>query len=99
MRPMSTSFGRMSATSLCIRRTELCSAGASTKNAELGSGDYDFDHVTPVPVQAPIEVVLNGESMPLNNGVIARSGQAFLPLRSIFGSWERASLGTKRTRR
>ncbi|RUS48055.1 stalk domain-containing protein [Cohnella sp. AR92] len=45
-----------------------------------GGDDYD----SPVQLPAPIEVVLNGESVALSNGVIVRSGQAFIPLRSVF---------------
>lgn len=54
------------------------------KNAQLGYGDYEFMHSTAVPMQKPISVHLNGESVALNNGVITRNSQAFIPLRSIF---------------
>ncbi|MCQ6564054.1 stalk domain-containing protein [Paenibacillus mendelii] len=54
------------------------------KHAELGYGDYELMHDTPVPVQQAISVHLNGELVPLNNGVITSSGQAFIPLRSVF---------------
>ncbi|MFB9326399.1 stalk domain-containing protein [Paenibacillus aurantiacus] len=54
------------------------------KNSELGYGDFEFEHWTPVPVQKPIEVILNGEAVELTNGVVARSNQTFVPLRSIF---------------
>jgi len=54
------------------------------KNAELGYGDYEFMHETPVPVQLPISIHLNDELVALNNGVITRNSQAFIPLRSVF---------------
>lgn len=54
------------------------------KNSELGYGDFEFEHWTPVPVQKPIEVILNGEAVELTNGVVSRSNQTFVPLRSIF---------------
>ncbi|MFB9330369.1 stalk domain-containing protein [Paenibacillus aurantiacus] len=54
------------------------------KNAELGYGDYEFSHELPVPVQKPIAVILNGESVALTNGVVTRASQAFVPLRSVF---------------
>ncbi|OAB26551.1 hypothetical protein PMSD_25555 [Paenibacillus macquariensis subsp. defensor] len=54
------------------------------KDGQLGYGDYEFMHNTPVPVQKPISVHLNGESVALNNGVIIRNSQAFIPLRSVF---------------
>ncbi|OAB36012.1 stalk domain-containing protein [Paenibacillus glacialis] len=54
------------------------------KDAQLGYGDYEFMHSTPVPVQKPISVHLNGESVALNNGVMIRNSQAFIPLRSVF---------------
>ncbi|MCE3200207.1 stalk domain-containing protein [Paenibacillus sonchi] len=54
------------------------------KNSELGYGDYEFMHDTPVPVQKPIAVSLNGENVPLTAGVITRNGQNFVPLRSLF---------------
>ncbi|MDR9855265.1 stalk domain-containing protein [Paenibacillus sp. VCA1] len=54
------------------------------KNAELGYGDYEFMHYTPVPVQKPISVSLNGENVPLASGVITRNSQNFVPLRSVF---------------
>jgi len=54
------------------------------KNAELGHGDYEFMYRVPVPIQAPISVLLNGNSIQLTNGAIIRGGQAFIPIRSIF---------------
>lgn len=54
------------------------------KDAQLGNGDYEFMHTTPVPVQEPIEVRLNGGSVALSSGVVTRNGQAFIPLRSVF---------------
>ncbi|WP_226001472.1 stalk domain-containing protein [Paenibacillus sp. BJ-4] len=54
------------------------------KHAQLGIGDYEFLYSTPVPVQKPILVRLNGTPVPLSNGVITRNGQAFIPLRSVF---------------
>ncbi len=54
------------------------------KEAQLGYGDYEFSHDAPVPVQKPISISLNGESISLSNGVITRNGQNFVPLRSLF---------------
>ncbi|WP_223068958.1 stalk domain-containing protein [Paenibacillus caui] len=54
------------------------------KNGKLGSGDYEFMHAAPVPVQKPVSVHVNGDWIPLNNGVITRDGQSFVPLRSVF---------------
>lgn len=54
------------------------------KNAELGNGDYEFMHDTPVPVQKPIVISINNENVTLTNGVITRNGQNFVPLRSVF---------------
>ncbi|MCR8844118.1 stalk domain-containing protein [Paenibacillus sp. SC116] len=56
--------------------------------ADYGSGDYkyDYEYSNIVPVQKPIIVELNGKSVPLSNGVIVRNDQAFIPLRSVFGS-------------
>jgi Alpha-tubulin suppressor and related RCC1 domain-containing proteins len=55
------------------------------KYGSFGTGDdKEFTTDIPLPMQAPIEVALNGESIPLNNGVITRNSQAFVPLRSIF---------------
>lgn len=54
------------------------------KAAELGYGDYEFMHNTPVPVQKPISVSLNGENVPMGSGVITRNNQNFVPLRSVF---------------
>ncbi|REE81519.1 copper amine oxidase-like protein [Paenibacillus taihuensis] len=54
------------------------------KEAMLGNGDYEFEHLTPVPVQKPIAVELNGEHIALSNGVVTLNGQAFIPIRSIF---------------
>ncbi|WP_405110368.1 stalk domain-containing protein [Paenibacillus sp. FSL K6-1217] len=54
------------------------------KNAELGYGTYEFSYKQPVPMQKPISVTLNGESVPFTNGVITRGEQNFIPLRSLF---------------
>jgi hypothetical protein len=54
------------------------------KNSALGYGSDEFMYTNPVPVQKPISVFLNGESIPLTNGVITRNGQNFIPLRSLF---------------
>lgn len=54
------------------------------KNAELGYGTYEFSYKEPVPMQKPISVTLNGESVAFTNGVITRNGQNFIPLRSLF---------------
>lgn len=54
------------------------------KNAELGYGDYEFMHAQAVPVQRAVALVLNGETVKMNNGVVIRKGQAFVPIRSIF---------------
>ncbi|SFS72633.1 Copper amine oxidase N-terminal domain-containing protein [Paenibacillus sp. BC26] len=54
------------------------------KNAQLGLGDYEFMREKPTPMQPPIEIVLNGNSVALTTGVIIRNGQAFIPLRSVF---------------
>ncbi|MBW7455236.1 stalk domain-containing protein [Paenibacillus sepulcri] len=54
------------------------------KNGELGSGDYEFMHSTPVQMQKPVSIQLNGESVTMTSGVIIRNGQAFIPLRSLF---------------
>ncbi|MFC4303986.1 stalk domain-containing protein [Cohnella boryungensis] len=54
------------------------------KNHQLGYGDKEFMHQTPVPVQKPISIQLNGEPVALANGVVVRRNQAFVPLRSIF---------------
>ncbi|WP_051217145.1 stalk domain-containing protein [Paenibacillus assamensis] len=56
------------------------------KHAQLGHGTYEFSYDKPVPVQKPIVVEWNGKSVPLTNGVIVRNDQAFIPLRSVFGS-------------
>jgi Copper amine oxidase N-terminal domain. len=56
--------------------------GANDHN-ELGYGD-GWNRLVTVPVHAPIEIVLNGESIPLSNGVMTRYGQSFVPLRSVF---------------
>lgn len=58
------------------------------KHAQLGIGDYEFLYSTPVPVQKPILIRLNGAPVPLSNGVITRNGQAFIPLRSVFDKME-----------
>ncbi|QJC52839.1 hypothetical protein HGI30_15555 [Paenibacillus albicereus] len=54
------------------------------KLAQLGHGDFAFEHRTPVAVQRAISVAVNGEKVPLMNGVILRNDQAFVPVRSIF---------------
>lgn len=54
------------------------------KNAQLGYGTYEFSYKQPVPMQKPISVSLNGESIAFTNGVITRNGQNFIPLRSLF---------------
>ncbi|WP_238655334.1 stalk domain-containing protein [Paenibacillus piscarius] len=54
------------------------------KNAELGYGTYEFSYKEPVPMQKPISVTLNGESVAFTNGVITRGEQNFIPLRSLF---------------
>ncbi|MCD9023170.1 stalk domain-containing protein [Cohnella silvisoli] len=54
------------------------------KSGQLGYGDYEFIHNTPVPVQKPISVQLNGVPVVLSSGVITRNEQAFIPLRSVF---------------
>lgn len=54
------------------------------KNAQLGYGTYEFSYKNPVPMQKPISVTLNGESVAFTNGVITRNGQNFIPLRSLF---------------
>jgi len=54
------------------------------KGAALGLGDYEFMHDGVRPMQPPVSVVLNGETIALTTGVVIRNGQAFLPLRSVF---------------
>lgn len=54
------------------------------KNAQLGYGTYEFNYPAPVPMQKPVSVTLNGESVAFTNGVITRNGQNFIPLRSLF---------------
>lgn len=54
------------------------------KLAEQGTGDYEYMHHMPVPMQPPVTVVLNGQPVALNNGVIIRHSQAFVPIRSVF---------------
>ncbi|NGZ73897.1 stalk domain-containing protein [Saccharibacillus alkalitolerans] len=54
------------------------------KNGDLGSGDYEFEHDTPVPVQRAISVSLNGKDVELGGGVITQKSQTFVPLRSVF---------------
>lgn len=54
------------------------------KGGELGCGDFEFMHNVPQPVQKPVSIYLNDESISLNSGVIIRNGQAFIPLRSVF---------------
>ncbi|WP_158629943.1 stalk domain-containing protein [Cohnella sp. AR92] len=56
--------------------------GSNVHN-ELGFGDA-YDRLIPLPVQFPVELVLNGESIPLTNGVLTRYGQSYVPMRSIF---------------
>ncbi|MFC4099491.1 stalk domain-containing protein [Paenibacillus xanthanilyticus] len=48
---------------------------------------WGLDHasvIIPVPMQPPIALVLNGETIALTNGVVTRDSQAFVPLRSVF---------------
>ncbi|WP_025693210.1 stalk domain-containing protein [Paenibacillus zanthoxyli] len=55
------------------------------KNADQGTGDYEFMHREPVEMQKPISVTLNGEAVAMNSGgVITKDGQNFVPLRSVF---------------
>lgn len=54
------------------------------KNAELGYGDYEFMHDVPVQVGQPITVQLNGQEVAMNSGVMTRSGQSYIPVRSVF---------------
>ena len=54
------------------------------KNAQLGYGSYEFMPDSPVPMQKPISIELNGELVALSSGVVTRNDQAFIPLRSIF---------------
>lgn len=54
------------------------------KNAQLGYGTYELNYPAPVPMQKPVAVTLNGESIAFTNGVITRNGQNFIPLRSLF---------------
>ncbi|WP_379153900.1 stalk domain-containing protein [Paenibacillus sp. sgz5001063] len=54
------------------------------KNAQFGNGEYEFNYHKPMPMQKPISVSLNGERVNLTNGVITRSSQNFVPLRSLF---------------
>ncbi|QWU17982.1 Copper amine oxidase N-terminal domain-containing protein [Paenibacillus sophorae] len=55
------------------------------KNAQQGTGDYEFMHREPVEMQKPISVTLNGEAVSMNSGgVITKDGQNFVPLRSVF---------------
>ncbi|WP_309119411.1 stalk domain-containing protein [Paenibacillus sp.] len=56
------------------------------KGATLGAGDEEFSHDTPVPVQKPIAVSLDGRTVRLANGVMLRGAQTFVPLRSVFES-------------
>ncbi|SDE50382.1 Copper amine oxidase N-terminal domain-containing protein [Paenibacillus sp. cl6col] len=53
-------------------------------DADLGNGDYEFMHAQAVPVHRAVSLVLNGETVKMNNGVVIRNGQAFVPIRSIF---------------
>ncbi|MNC11292.1 hypothetical protein D3C75_589840 [compost metagenome] len=62
------------------------------KNSELGYGDYVFMHDSPVPVQKPVSVTLNGENVPFTSGVITRNGQNFVPLRSLFDKEDRIAI-------
>jgi len=55
------------------------------KDYRLGSGDREFMHRTPVRVQLPIAVELNGQSVELVPGVVVRDSQAYVPLRAVFG--------------
>ncbi|MCR6546566.1 stalk domain-containing protein [Dehalobacterium formicoaceticum] len=55
------------------------------KSGQLGSGDFEFMHLTPQRVQRPVAVYLNDEPIVMNSsGVIIRNDQAFIPLRSVF---------------
>ncbi|MFD1956293.1 stalk domain-containing protein [Paenibacillus thailandensis] len=54
------------------------------KHGELGNGGFEVFETTPVPVQRPIAVSINGQDAALPTGVITRNGQNFVPLRSVF---------------
>lgn len=54
------------------------------RDANLGYGDYEIMHEQAVPVQRAVALALNGEAVKLNNGVVIRKGQSFVPIRSIF---------------
>jgi len=54
------------------------------KDADLGNGDYEFMHAQAMPVHRTVSLVLNGETVKMNNGVVIHKGQAFVPIRSIF---------------
>lgn len=54
------------------------------KDGELGSGDYEFMHDTPVAVQRAISISVNGKDVELSGGVITQKSQTFVPLRSVF---------------
>lgn len=54
------------------------------KDGSLGNGEYEFMEKTPVPMQKPISVSLNGENIAMNTGVVTKDGQNFVPLRSVF---------------
>ncbi|WP_158299332.1 stalk domain-containing protein [Paenibacillus antri] len=56
------------------------------KGSMLGAGDEEFSHDTPVPMQKPIAVSLDGRTVRLANGVMLRGAQTFVPLRSVFES-------------
>ena len=66
------------------------------KDAQLGYGSYEFMPDSPVPVQKPISIQLNGEMVALSSGVVTRNDHAFIPLRSIFEKLAPQSLGMKR---
>lgn len=54
------------------------------KNGQLGVGDFKVMYDTPQPMQKPVSVYINSETVVMNSGVIIKNGQAFIPLRSIF---------------
>jgi len=52
--------------------------------AQLGTGNYEPAFDSPVPMQKPVSLRLNGETVALANGIVIQGGQAFVPLRSVF---------------
>jgi len=56
------------------------------KGAALGAGSDEFLHDTPLPMQKPIAISLNGRTVRLSNGVMLRDSITFVPLRSVFES-------------